>query len=45
MTQPIVLHNCRVNGGRAGVNTNMRRIGQNVNPITVKFSGKDPQDL
>ena len=35
----------KVNAGRTGANANMRRIGQNVNPITVKFTGKDPQDL
>ncbi|GIM09649.1 hypothetical protein Vretimale_13490 [Volvox reticuliferus] len=30
----------KVNAGRVGVNQNMRRIGQNVNPIKVKFSGR-----
>lgn len=35
----------KVNAGRSGVNNNMRRIGQNVDPIAVKFTGKDPQDL
>ncbi len=35
----------KVNAGRTGANANMRRIGQNVNPINVKFTGKDPQDL
>lgn len=30
----------KVNAGRPGVNQNFRRIGQNVNPIKVKFSGK-----
>lgn len=35
----------KVNAGRKGANDNMRRIGQNVEPITVKFTGKMPQDL
>ncbi len=30
----------KVNAGRSGDNTNMRRIGQNVNPVSIKFSGK-----
>jgi len=30
----------KVNAGRELVNCNMRRIGQNVNPIKVKFNGK-----
>ncbi|KAG2488685.1 hypothetical protein HYH03_012686 [Edaphochlamys debaryana] len=30
----------KVNAGRVGVNQNMRRIGQNVNPIKVKFAGR-----
>lgn len=30
----------KVNAGREGVNQNMRSIGQNVNPINVKFTGK-----
>ncbi|KAG2440613.1 hypothetical protein CHLRE_05g238332v5 [Chlamydomonas reinhardtii] len=30
----------KVNAGRVGANQNMRRIGQNVNPIKVKFSGR-----
>ena len=30
----------KVNAGRVGVNQNMRRIGENVNPIKVKFTGK-----
>lgn len=35
----------RVNKSRVGVNNNMRSIGQNVNPATVKFTGKLGQDL
>ena len=35
----------KVNAGRTGVNDNMRRIGQNVNPIKVKFSGQGAMDL
>ena len=35
----------KVNAGRTGVNDNMRRIGQNAEPISVKFTGKMPQDL
>jgi len=35
----------KVNAGRVGVNCNMRRIGQNVNPIKVKFTGKGPAEL
>jgi photosystem I subunit 2 len=35
----------KVNAGRTGANENMRRIGQNVNPATIKFTGKNPQDL
>jgi photosystem I subunit 2 len=30
----------KVNAGRVGVNENLRRIGQNVNPVSVKFTGK-----
>ncbi|GMH45440.1 hypothetical protein BSKO_13397 [Bryopsis sp. KO-2023] len=30
----------KVNEGREGANQNMRSIGENVNPIKVKFSGK-----
>merc|ERR1719238_171085 len=30
----------KVNKGREGVNQNMRRIGQNVNPVKIKFSGQ-----
>ena len=29
----------QVNKGRVGENQNMRRIGQNVNPVDVKFTG------
>jgi len=35
----------KVNAGRIGVNTNMRSIGQNVNPIKVKFTGKGPAEI
>lgn len=35
----------KVNAGRQGVNNNMRRIGQNVNPVQVKFSGKGPMEV
>ncbi|GAB4818917.1 hypothetical protein N2152v2_005963 [Parachlorella kessleri] len=35
----------KVNPGRVAANTNSRRIGQNVQPITVKFTGKMPQDF
>lgn len=35
----------KVNAGRTGANNNMRRIGQNVSPSSVKFTGKMPQDL
>jgi hypothetical protein len=28
-----------------GVNQNMRRIGDNVNPIKVKFTGKGPAEV
>ncbi|KAL6753372.1 PsaD-domain-containing protein [Haematococcus lacustris] len=31
----------RVNAGRQGVNQNFRSIGENVNPIKVKFTGKN----
>lgn len=34
----------KVNQGRVGINTNARRIGQNVNPIKVKFTGKTPAE-
>nr|6IGZ_D Chain D, PsaD [Bryopsis corticulans] len=30
----------KVNAGREGANQNMRSIGENVNPIKVKFTGK-----
>lgn len=30
----------KVNAGRSGDNTNMRRIGQNQEPVAIKFSGK-----
>ena len=29
----------KVNAGRVQANGNMRRIGQNVNPVKVKFTG------
>ena len=35
----------KVNAGRKGANDNMRRIGQNVNPANIKFSGQSPSDL
>eukprot|EP01024_Parvocaulis_polyphysoides_P006863 TRINITY_DN119_c0_g2_i1.p2 TRINITY_DN119_c0_g2~~TRINITY_DN119_c0_g2_i1.p2 ORF type:complete len:190 (-),score=35.93 TRINITY_DN119_c0_g2_i1:220-789(-) len=35
----------KVNAGREGVNVNMRTIGENKQPINVKFSGKDAFDL
>jgi len=35
----------KVNKGRIGVNQNFRRIGENVNPIKVKFTGKGPAEL
>jgi photosystem I subunit 2 len=35
----------KVNAGRAGVNQNMRSIGENVNPIKVKFTGKGPAQI
>eukprot|EP00877_Chromochloris_zofingiensis_P001578 jgi/Chrzof1/11420/Cz05g36030.t1_PSAD[v5.2] len=35
----------KVNAGRAGVNQNFRRIGDNVNPIKVKFTGKGPAEI
>merc|ERR1711933_436775 len=34
----------KVNKGREGVNQNMRRIGQNVNPVKIKFSGQGTFD-
>jgi photosystem I subunit II len=35
----------KVNAGRVGANQNMRRIGDNVNPIKVKFTGKGPAEV
>ncbi|PKA52527.1 Photosystem I reaction center subunit II-2, chloroplastic [Apostasia shenzhenica] len=35
----------KVNAGRQGVGVNLRSIGQNVNPINVKFTGKQVYDL
>eukprot|EP01023_Acetabularia_acetabulum_P060549 TRINITY_DN727_c0_g1_i2.p2 TRINITY_DN727_c0_g1~~TRINITY_DN727_c0_g1_i2.p2 ORF type:complete len:192 (-),score=33.64 TRINITY_DN727_c0_g1_i2:196-771(-) len=35
----------KVNAGREGVNVNMRTIGENKQPIDVKFSGKEAFDL
>eukprot|EP00252_Welwitschia_mirabilis_P014989 TRINITY_DN33090_c0_g1_i1.p1 TRINITY_DN33090_c0_g1~~TRINITY_DN33090_c0_g1_i1.p1 ORF type:complete len:236 (+),score=8.43 TRINITY_DN33090_c0_g1_i1:67-708(+) len=35
----------KANAGREGVGLNMRSIGKNVNPIEVKFTGKEPFDL
>eukprot|EP01023_Acetabularia_acetabulum_P021524 TRINITY_DN212_c0_g1_i6.p1 TRINITY_DN212_c0_g1~~TRINITY_DN212_c0_g1_i6.p1 ORF type:complete len:209 (-),score=37.13 TRINITY_DN212_c0_g1_i6:460-1029(-) len=35
----------KVNAGREGVNVNMRTIGENKQPINVKFTGKDAFDL
>jgi photosystem I subunit 2 len=35
----------KVNKGRVGVNCNMRRIGQNVNPSQIKFTGKGPAEI
>ena len=35
----------KVNAGRTGVNENMRRIGQNTEPVSVKFSGKMPAEF
>eukprot|EP00798_Chlamydomonas_sp_ICE-L_P024649 gene24649-10272_t len=35
----------KVNAGRVGVNCNMRRIGENVDPIKTKFTGKGPMEL
>merc|ERR1712113_561562 len=34
----------KANKGREGVNQNMRRIGQNVNPVKIKFSGQGTFD-
>ncbi|KIZ02718.1 Photosystem I reaction center subunit II, chloroplastic [Monoraphidium neglectum] len=35
----------KVNAGRIGENQNFRRIGENVNPIKVKFTGKGPAEI
>lgn len=35
----------KVNKGRVGVNQNFRNIGENVNPIKVKFTGKGPAEI
>ncbi len=35
----------KVNPGRQGVGVNFRSIGKNVNPIEVKFTGKQVYDL
>merc|ERR1711924_580150 len=35
----------KVNKGRKGANQNLRRIGQNTQPIKVKFSGKGAIDI
>lgn len=35
----------KVNAGRSGDNTVMRRIGLNPNPASVKFSGKIPAEF
>eukprot|EP00878_Enallax_costatus_P000144 GHUV01000188.1.p1 GENE.GHUV01000188.1~~GHUV01000188.1.p1 ORF type:complete len:209 (+),score=59.89 GHUV01000188.1:85-711(+) len=35
----------KVNQGRPGVNQNFRRIGENVNPIKVKFTGNGTMDI
>ena len=35
----------KANAGRRGVGLNMRSIGKNVNPIEVKFTGKQSYDL
>lgn len=35
----------KVNAGRVGANQNMRRIGENVNPIKVKFTGKGTMEI
>ncbi|XVF63140.1 hypothetical protein PTKIN_Ptkin09bG0064900 [Pterospermum kingtungense] len=35
----------KVNPGRQGVGVNFRNIGKNVNPIEVKFTGKQVYDL
>ncbi|GBG62206.1 hypothetical protein CBR_g29404 [Chara braunii] len=35
----------KVNEGREGANQNFRSIGKNVNPASVKFTGKEAMDL
>uniref|UniRef100_A0A0C9RRU1 Photosystem I reaction center subunit II, chloroplastic n=1 Tax=Wollemia nobilis TaxID=56998 RepID=A0A0C9RRU1_9CONI len=35
----------KANPGRKGVGLNMRNIGKNINPIEVKFTGKQPYDV
>merc|ERR1711904_141471 len=35
----------KVNKGRSGANQNMRRIGQNTQPVNVKFTGKGAVDI
>lgn len=35
----------KVNAGRQGVGLNFRSIGKNINPIEVKFTGKQVYDL
>merc|ERR1711879_424137 len=35
----------KVNKGRSGSNQNMRRIGQNTQPVSMKFTGKDAIDI
>ncbi|WIA09410.1 hypothetical protein OEZ85_008815 [Tetradesmus obliquus] len=35
----------KVNAGRQGVNQNFRRIGENVNPIKVKFTGQGTMEI
>ncbi|GLJ22054.1 hypothetical protein SUGI_0413260 [Cryptomeria japonica] len=35
----------KANPGRKGVGLNMRNIGKNVNPIEVKFTGKQPYEV
>jgi len=35
----------KVNKGRIGVNQNFRRIGENVNPSQIKFTGKGPAEI
>lgn len=35
----------KANPGRKGVGVNMRSIGKNVNPIQVKFTGKQTYDV